>query len=102
MPEKEENYAKAYIVTSEFLANHKREHYELHGDECTCCIQPFVTFSDIYNEAEPVRRGHWNNGYIENEDGSVTQIDYDCSICGLANDIKTNYCPNCGAKMDEK
>ena len=26
---------------------------------------------------------------------------YDCSICGnTVRDWKTNYCPNCGAKMD--
>lgn len=23
-----------------------------------------------------------------------------CSECGLTNDVRTDYCPNCGAKMD--
>ena len=61
-------------------------------------LQSFLN-EDSY---EPVRHGHWEQGYISNEDGSISQIDFDCSVCGQANDIKSNYCPNCGAKMDEK
>lgn len=51
-------------------------------------------------DAEPVRHGHW----IETHE----VLDYiKCSECGkewctVANDTETfNYCPNCGAKMDE-
>lgn len=46
-------------------------------------------------DAEPVRHGHWDV-----KDG-VYGVAY-CSDCGYelkAND--TNYCPSCGAKMDE-
>lgn len=25
---------------------------------------------------------------------------HNCSVCDSLNDIDTNYCPNCGAKMD--
>lgn len=28
--------------------------------------------------------------------------DYECSSCGWKNDMKTNYCPNCGADMREE
>ena len=42
-------------------------------------------------DAEPVRHGHWK------WDG-----DYICSNCGeRGHRNKWNYCPNCGAKMDE-
>ena len=54
-------------------------------------------------DAEPVRHGHW-----------VDMGDFEqCSVChgtqlkeiqtyyGKATWIKTPYCPNCGAKMDE-
>lgn len=51
-------------------------------------------------DAEPVRHGHWINHFDDlfPEDSSV-----ECSVCHeyegiMAND---NYCPNCGAKMDE-
>ena len=48
-------------------------------------------------EAEPVRHGHW----IEKDD------ECECPFCGKAwnyidNCTETfNYCPNCGAKMQE-
>ena len=39
-------------------------------------------------EAEPVRHGVWECGGF-------------CSVCGLDNEErKTDYCPNCGARMD--
>ena len=28
--------------------------------------------------------------------------DYECSACGWKNDMPTHFCPNCGAKMEEK
>lgn len=37
---------------------------------------------------QPVRRGRWECGGV-------------CSECGLDNEeLKTDYCPNCGARMD--
>ena len=52
-------------------------------------------------DAEPVRHGHWINHFDDlfPEDSSV-----ECSVCHeyegiMAND---NYCPHCGAKMDEE
>ena len=48
-------------------------------------------------DVAPVRHGHWNTGYFH---------DRVCS-CWLhpdndINDYAHSYCPNCGAKMDEK
>ena len=31
---------------------------------------------------------------------SVSHITYRCGRCGRGTAVKTNYCPNCGAKMD--
>ena len=47
-------------------------------------------------DAEPVRRGRWV--------GVSPMVDsLECSICGwniLGEEFETNYCPNCGAKME--
>ena len=47
--------------------------------------------------SEPVRHGRWNTGYFH---------DRVCSYClhpdNDINDYAHNYCPNCGAKMDEE
>lgn len=50
-------------------------------------------------DAEPVRHGHWEF------DGELnTGIYALCSVCGesIYQCGTWNYCPNCGAKMDEE
>ena len=46
-------------------------------------------------DAEPVRYGHW-------ELPPECTIAVMCSECGYRDLIKSNYCPRCGAKMDEE
>ena len=42
----------------------------------------------------------YNAGYRKQSEGEWIGIwDYECSVCNEYNDIKTKYCPNCGAKM---
>ena len=51
-------------------------------------------------DAEPVRHGRW---VLTDEHWNYTD-DYECSRCQgrIAKVVVTpNYCPNCGAKMDE-
>lgn len=64
----------------------------------------YMTQKDVIDEmptvdARPIRHGHWERLYANN---------YKCSVCGSwwTDDgdtylIEFNYCPNCGAKMDE-
>lgn len=42
----------------------------------------------------PVRHGHWID---VNGDGSLWR----CSVCGETQCCDSNYCGDCGAKMDE-
>ena len=51
-------------------------------------------------DVAPVRHGHW----VEKEK-YIFGIIYDCSLCEnriLDTGNPWHYCPNCGAKMDEK
>lgn len=45
-------------------------------------------------DAVPVRHGHWID---VNGDGSLWR----CSVCGETQCCESNYCGDCGAKMDE-
>lgn len=59
-----------------------------------CCLQTLL--DDVRNSPEvdavPVRHGKW----------TVTPVYIKCSECGESFMlIPQNYCPNCGAKMDE-
>lgn len=47
-------------------------------------------------DAEPVRHGKW----IYREEGLTYW--WECSICSDYESKKTPYCPNCGARMDER
>jgi len=61
-------------------------------------------------EAEPVRHGHWDETEIyESSDGCTDICQFHCSRCGKWADrmflyypSKYDYCPHCGAKMDEE
>lgn len=50
-------------------------------------------------DAEPVGHGHW----IESKGGDYIGYPvYECSSCGCpVGEEASNYCPYCGAKMDE-
>ena len=66
-----------------------------------CCTKNLQSISDMpAADVAPVVHGHW----IEKEKYSFG-IMYDCSLCDnriLDNGYSWNYCPNCGAKMDEE
>lgn len=51
-------------------------------------------------DVEEVKHGEWQK---EPTDFSLCGIAYySCSLCGFEEQIRTNYCPRCGAKMDGK
>ena len=54
-------------------------------------------------DAEPVRHGRWETKvYTTESDGWITEYREEvCSECGEGQIGISNYCPNCGAKMDE-
>ena len=84
--------AKSCISTIEML---QRLAYNIHGvmdvidaDNCDKIIKAL--------EQEP-KAGHWSH------DGSHWKNRFICSECGYKLfDEPTNYCPNCGAKMESE
>ena len=49
---------------------------------------------EVLDDAEPVKHGRWID---VNGDGSLWR----CSLCEETQCCKSNYCGDCGAKMDE-
>lgn len=51
-------------------------------------------------KAEPIKHGHWiyEQLPLPLSDGSKECVR--CSVCNTHWDNESNYCPNCGAKMD--
>jgi hypothetical protein len=54
----------------------------------------------------PVVHGLWEKGpssywrWTSSGAVAVTRTTYRCGLCGRGTAVKSNYCPNCGAKMD--
>lgn len=53
-------------------------------------------------EAEPVKHGRWitKTRHEHYPSGKEYEEDF-CSACGMRGNIEYDYCPRCGAKMDE-
>lgn len=60
---------------------------------------------EAHRDVAPVKHGHWQENKITMRDwgGNVVteKTLWRCSICWHEDSILTNYCPNCGARMDE-
>ena len=55
-------------------------------------------------DVEPVKHGEWISMLVKRPDWKGNMQSYyqpnTCSECHIGLAEKTNYCPNCGAKMD--
>lgn len=72
--------------------------YEIGEVPCRACSVDDMKseFEDAPTiDAEPVKHGRW----VETDRDDPCY--YACSLCGKRSDFEENYCPNCGAKMDE-
>lgn len=72
-------------------------HFSL--SDVACNLEMMPVFNVVLDfQAETPKHGHW----IEADGGDCC---YKCSECGFLRDAYildvSNYCPNCGAKMDE-
>ena len=96
------------------MANEKRlidanaipweEHYVPDGDtqweykKELCVLKPVIDAMPTVDAVEVVH-GIWHERRFICMDSEV-MLGYRCSECNLTFDAETNYCPNCGAKMD--
>ena len=65
-------------------------------DACEQSINILEAVDRIMDLPSVSKTGHW----IDHQDGRW--IYAQCSGCGTVHDTQTNYCPNCGAKMESE
>ena len=57
---------------------------------------------DRVSTVNPIKHGHWTEYHDEYDILFKFKERYACSVCGTSNSYgKSDYCPWCGAKMDE-
>lgn len=80
-----------YIEQEAFLVTIERmKRFQLDADDIAEILQNFPS-ADV----APVLRGKWKKRRF-----SETVFGYECEVCHTTWDEPTNYCPNCGAKME--
>ena len=95
---------KEYIDLEETVTALKRNSQKYFSSFHKGYVQAIEDLADIpAAKVSPVRHGYW----IEQENWASDDYYYTCSAC--REDYNTidgtpdyNFCPNCGAKMDEK
>lgn len=82
------------LIDADALMEKMKHRWERFGREsdCICLIEDAQTI-----DAVPVVHGEWKMGIDANGD----PVTY-CSNCKMPNYVQTNYCPDCGAKMNMK
>ena len=69
---------------------------------CTFDNEYYEGFHPCHFDLKPVIHAIWDegNGRVEiDEYDSYLKPTYICSNCKIEEDYRTDYCPNCGAKM---
>lgn len=83
-----------YIDRAELISNLK----EFANEQLTPLIENLIQKQPTADVVE-VRHGKWLNNY---KSGTLVNEGFVSSCCDMWNERKSSFCPNCGAKMDEK
>ena len=87
---------KEYIERAALLAEYDRVHVGPPGG-----ARKLIEEAPAADVVE-VRHGEWRFEHDPINDPKKYFVRIVCSCCGLKTGQKSNYCPNCGAKMDGK
>lgn len=82
-------------------------HDEYSGALYDCCEVDIDLIDEIpAADVVPVVHGWWEREpssywrWTPSGAVAVTRTTYRCGLCGRGTAVKSNYCPNCGARMD--
>ena len=98
-----------YIDREKLRQNMYREAFEKDSDlqrwDSGCWIR-YKLFENVFEKTEvadvqPVKHGRWVRDavYVDETTGEPC-LAWFCNQCGEPQMVGTNFCPNCGAKMD--
>lgn len=90
------------------LENWRDAHADVDDEQGCGLLEDVIWEVDAQPAADvvPVVRGWWEKEpssywrWTSSGAVAVTRTTYRCGLCGRGTAVKSNYCPNCGAKMD--
>ena len=80
-----------------------KDYVVIHNVGCGCSDdyqKSFLESIDDQPTIGPIRKGKWMTSYLDHEMMGVRPKLLYCSECCHCIAYPTNYCPNCGAKME--
>ena len=89
-PETVEEFMEQYKVTD-------TEHIYSNGME----LVPIFRMKQWFAHKPERVRGKWKKTYLDHEAFGERPSIFYCSVCNQCIAYPVNYCPNCGAKMEE-
>lgn len=94
-----------FVLTNKYIINEESPHHKI----CECVsLKDGDTrrFLDTIRVSSPrlvrLNTGRWKKVYLSLPLSDSTREAYCCSECNLTFDSDTNYCPNCGANMNNE
>ena len=78
-----------------------KKHYAWWDDDERRTLFDQIVDAQPTIDAEPVRHGKWKQTYLDHEAFGERPSIFYCSACCACSNVKTNYCPQCGCRMDE-
>ena len=101
--------APKYIDANSFLEYEENRCKNFPPIIGTCSFDNATLRGELANflaaDVKPVRHGHWEEAIRARRSiaGKIEDFRcYECSACSKSSFYKTDYCPNCGAKMAEE
>ena len=103
---------KRYIDVDAFatiLKSHVLYLNDVYGNDCAVGNTLKIVIDEINAfpavDVQEVKHGEWNRikqikHWADTETVSTNIAGFYCSLCGMEEKFKYNYCPNCGAKMN--
>ena len=90
------------------LENWRDAHADVDDEQGCGLLEDVIWEVDAQPAADvvPVVHGRWEREpssywrWTSSGAVAVTRTTYRCGLCGRGTAVKSNYCPNCGAKMD--
>lgn len=98
MTRKEAIQVLARLIDAEKIPYHKQLEAQGNGqyEDVEVAYKSEIDAVPSLKELYLVKHGKWESSEHAGE------YLYTCSICGRSSLFETNFCPNCGAKMDEE
>lgn len=94
---------EAALKAFKLIAKNPNKDYQRGMQDTIDCLVPEVIADIPSADVQPVKHGRWVSEKVRKPNWKGVEHDYfqpnSCSVCHTGFAVRSNYCPNCGARM---